>query len=75
MAYDGDVAAGARDDERSATHRWHETVEVISRTDALTYAGIKAKTKVCYEIMTKLKVRNDIETHLIRSLFRDILRA
>jgi hypothetical protein len=59
----------------AATRRWCETVEVISRTQALTYAGIKAKTRVCYDVMTKLGTHNDIEKHLIRSLFRDILGA
>jgi hypothetical protein len=63
------------DGNRSGVHRWAETVEIISRTQALTYAGIKAKTKVCYDVMTKLKPHDDIEVHLIRSLFRDILAA
>jgi hypothetical protein len=64
-----------RDDSLAATHRWYEAVEAISRTQALTYAGIKAKTAVCYDVMTKLGTHSDTERHLMRSLFRDILGA
>jgi hypothetical protein len=62
-------------DDLAATPQWCETVEVISRTQALTYAGIKAKTRVCYDVITKLETYNGAEIHLMRSLFRDILKA
>jgi hypothetical protein len=75
MANTSCQALEEHDDELSLISRWCETVEVISRTQALTYAGIKAKTKVCYDVMTKLKTHNDIEANLMRSLFRDILAA
>jgi hypothetical protein len=75
MAHPSRIAPDKPDAELAATHRWCEAVEVISRTRALTYAGIKAKTSVCYDIMTKLGTYNDTEAHLMRSLFRDILGA
>jgi hypothetical protein len=75
MATPSCIGREERAADLAATHRWCETVEVISRTQALTYAGIKAKTRVCYDVMTKLGTHNDTERHLMRSLFRDILGA
>jgi hypothetical protein len=75
MASASCVGRGERADDLAAAHQWYEAVEVISRTQALTYAGIKAKTRVCYDVITKLNTHNDTESHLMRSLFRDILGA
>jgi hypothetical protein len=64
-----------RNDDLSGRHRWYRMAEVISHTQALACAGIKAKTMVCYDAVTNFQVHNDVETHLIRSLFRDIQSA
>ena len=58
----------------AATRNWYIAAEAISRTRALTFAGIRAKTQVCHDVVTKLGgACGDTETLLIRSLFRDIL--
>lgn len=69
------LVAEVRSEDLPAIHRWREMAETLSQTRALTFAGIKAKTMVCNDIISKFEIQSDAESHVIRSLFRDILNA